>query len=99
MSHCKWLVKWFGDGGFVETSGHYLAVDEGTVNTLAPQGVTGSWLLDPTNIYIALTQANAVYEQVYNPTTGILAQIGTILTTQIQMQLDIVCLKTAVGSC
>ena len=29
------------------------------MNTLAPAGTTGTWLLDPTSIYIALNQADA----------------------------------------
>ncbi|OAI47894.1 hypothetical protein AYO45_05505, partial [Gammaproteobacteria bacterium SCGC AG-212-F23] len=48
-----------GNGGYVETSGHYLDVSGATINTLAPMGTTGTWLLDPTNIYIAFNQANA----------------------------------------
>jgi filamentous hemagglutinin family protein len=48
-----------GNGGFIETSGAYLDVNGINVNTSAPHGVMGTWLLDPTNIYIALNQANA----------------------------------------
>jgi filamentous hemagglutinin family protein len=48
-----------GDGGYVETSGKYLNVSNAVVNTLAVAGKTGTWLLDPTNIYIALNQSNA----------------------------------------
>jgi len=49
-----------GDGGFVETSGKkYLDVNHSVVDLRAPAGATGTWLLDPTNIYIALNQANA----------------------------------------
>ncbi|HWX90301.1 MAG TPA: hypothetical protein VNY75_08355, partial [Rhizomicrobium sp.] len=37
-----------GNGGQVETSGHNLGVADGaTVNTLAPYGANGYWLLDP----------------------------------------------------
>jgi filamentous hemagglutinin family protein len=47
-----------GDGGFVETSGHTLDM-RGRVDTRAPNGRTGTLLLDPTNIYIANDQASA----------------------------------------
>jgi filamentous hemagglutinin family protein len=36
-----------GNGGQVETSGKLLSFDQGRVNTLAPNGKTGNWLLDP----------------------------------------------------
>src|SRR5690606_11130152 len=41
-----------GNGGLVETSGHYLNVDDITVSTAAANGLTGTWLLDPVNITI-----------------------------------------------
>ncbi|MCC7701095.1 filamentous hemagglutinin N-terminal domain-containing protein [Janthinobacterium sp. GW460P] len=41
-----------GDGGFVETSGHYLAVDGIRVNTGAARGKRGNWLLDPYDINV-----------------------------------------------
>jgi filamentous hemagglutinin family protein len=47
-----------GNGGLVETSGHYLDM-QGYVDTRAPKGAIGSLLLDPTNIYIAADQASA----------------------------------------
>jgi len=40
-----------GNGGQVETSGGYLEAF-GTVNTAAPKGKIGSWLLDPDNLTI-----------------------------------------------
>ena len=48
-----------GSGGFIETSGHWLDVEGIRVNARAPLGKTGLWLLDPTNIYIAVDQATA----------------------------------------
>ena len=47
-----------GDGGFVEISGHTLDM-RGRVDTRAPNGRTGTLLLDPTNIYIANDQTSA----------------------------------------
>src|SRR5471032_1340230 len=39
-----------GDCGFVETSGHYLAVDGIRVDTRSSRGKQGNWLLDPYDI-------------------------------------------------
>ena len=36
-----------GNGGWIETSGHTLNVNGINVNTSAPRGTTGTWLLDP----------------------------------------------------
>jgi filamentous hemagglutinin family protein len=47
-----------GNGGFVETSGHYLDM-QGAVDTRAPHGTTGKLLLDPSDIYIADSAQNA----------------------------------------
>jgi filamentous hemagglutinin family protein len=41
-----------GKGGQIETSGHYLNVDDIQVSTQAPRGATGEWLLDPADITI-----------------------------------------------
>jgi len=48
-----------GNGGNVETSGGYLDVNGATVNLKATSGQFGTWLLDPTSIFIADSQANA----------------------------------------
>jgi len=48
-----------GDGGFVETSGHELSFN-GSVNTSAPNGPSGTLLLDPLNATIAATSGSEV---------------------------------------
>ncbi len=43
-----------GDGGLVETSGHTLHIaPAASVDTRAPKGATGNWLLDPDEIIVA----------------------------------------------
>src|SRR5690606_17107867 len=43
-----------GDGGFIETSGaHVKIADDVRITTLAPNGKTGEWLIDPYNVTIS----------------------------------------------
>lgn len=48
-----------GDGGFVETSGkdRLRVAESARVDTTAPRGKTGDWLLDPRNITVAFAGA------------------------------------------
>ncbi len=42
-----------GNGGWVETSGHYLDVNQhGIIDLRAPRGTFGTWLLDPSDVTI-----------------------------------------------
>jgi filamentous hemagglutinin family protein len=41
-----------GDGGLIETSGHYLDVTRATIDASAPKGKGGTWKIDPDNIAI-----------------------------------------------
>ena len=57
-----------GDGGTVETSGHDLQVAEDThVDTSAPAGATGSWLLDPLNINVVGGFPGGIDALIHNP--------------------------------
>jgi hypothetical protein len=46
-----------GDGGFVETSGKLLSV-QGAISAAAPNGKSGLWLIDPTDVTISGTNTN-----------------------------------------
>ncbi|MBX9923012.1 MAG: filamentous hemagglutinin N-terminal domain-containing protein [Rhabdochlamydiaceae bacterium] len=68
-----------GDGGLVETSSQgNLDVRKGTVNTLATNGQTGEWLLDPT--YIDIVSGDYFdygYGEVCPTNTVFMASLGT----------------------
>lgn len=49
-----------GNGGQVETSGHRVDIDGFEVNTLAPQGQAGQWLIDPYDYTIGSAQAATI---------------------------------------
>ena len=52
-----------GNGGFVETSGHVLSMGRyASVDTLAPKGLTGIWLVDPFNYEICALCTGATGE-------------------------------------
>jgi filamentous hemagglutinin family protein len=64
-----------GDGGLIETSGQWLDVGGLRVDSRAPLGQTGTWLLDPANITIssaATTDATAT-GGVFAPNSGVSA--------------------------
>jgi filamentous hemagglutinin family protein len=68
-----------GDGGFIETSGnHLILTDTAYVNTLATNGKTGMWLLDPINWTIATTGGDETPAQV---TTSLASSDRTIDAT------------------
>ncbi|MDR3492315.1 MAG: MBG domain-containing protein, partial [Gammaproteobacteria bacterium] len=81
-----------GNGGSVETSGHYLDVAGAKVNTLAANGLTGNWLLDPTDVTISTsaTSNNTYSSGTYTPTTNtsnILASelLGNLATSNVSV--------------
>jgi filamentous hemagglutinin family protein len=50
-----------GNGGKIETSGHYLNVDGALVQASASAGDSGEWLLDPYNVTISNTTSGNAY--------------------------------------
>ncbi|GGY86829.1 filamentous hemagglutinin N-terminal domain-containing protein [Pseudoduganella plicata] len=88
-----------GDGGFIETSGKNVVLGSGThVNTLAPHGRTGAWLLDPVNWTIAaaggdetpddVTASLASSDRLITATNDITVADAVVWTTGQKLQLD-----------
>ncbi|MEI7868582.1 MAG: MBG domain-containing protein, partial [Candidatus Methylumidiphilus sp.] len=79
-----------GNGGWVETSGHWLNVDGIKVDTKAPQGKSGEWLLDPWDVEITGSNSNTVSGNSGGTTTWTPSGAGSpaqILNTDIQTAL------------
>lgn len=76
-----------GNGGFAETSGHYLDVKDATVNLLAPKGKTGTWLLDPSDLTISNAADNNInfssdtYTSLDTPSNVNVTQLQSALAT------------------
>jgi filamentous hemagglutinin family protein len=75
-----------GNGGRIETSGHWLDVTGISASASAPKGSSGEWLLDPYNVTIGSTTSGNTYNPPnFSPTSSdstILAStIGTALFT------------------
>jgi filamentous hemagglutinin family protein len=69
-----------GNGGQVETSGHYLGVSQAAkVTTAASKGTSGNWLLDPDNIIIA-TGGGGTVNQAFSTTGTVTVAPATIIT-------------------
>jgi filamentous hemagglutinin family protein len=81
-----------GNGGQVETSGHQLLLgDQISISTRAPQGADGSWLLDPSDLYIKDTSwdgsnygisGTTFTAQTPNPSAPILASDSSSVDTR-----------------
>ncbi len=72
-----------GDGGVVETSGHALQVaTTARVDTTAPKGVTGTWLIDPSNISIESGGGDGIGGSHIDPTTV----TGALATSNVSLQ-------------
>ena len=78
-----------GNGGWVETSGKAYLDAAGTVDASAPNGISGSWLLDPYNISIGSSDNNYTS----NSSAGTITYTSsgnssTISTTTIKNELN-----------
>ncbi len=73
-----------GDGGRIETSGHWLNTDNIKVDASASHGNSGLWLLDPWNVIIGNVSASGTpFANPFSPT-----QDSTILATDIETALN-----------
>lgn len=76
-----------GNGGLVETSGKKTlkVADTASVNTLAPQGKAGNWLLDPADFTIAASGGDmtgaALSSNLNTGNVTVLSSNGTVNTT------------------
>jgi hypothetical protein len=68
-----------GDGGFVETSGGSVNFSSIRVDTSAPAGKTGTWLVDPTNLTVDSTAAATISSNL--ATTSVTLQTNANGTT------------------
>ena len=61
-----------GDGGLIETSGHWLDVTGIDINASAAKGAGGTWLLDPADVTIgAGTTGGTFIANVFTPNSGV----------------------------
>src|ERR1035437_1691459 len=64
-----------GDGGLIETSGHWLDVAGISVNASAPNGKRGTWLLDPADVTITAGTTGGSFDganpNVFSPASGV----------------------------
>jgi filamentous hemagglutinin family protein len=70
-----------GNGGTVETSGHDLGVaTSASVNTAAPRGTPGDWLLDPNNLTVVTSGTGTANGETFATTTNDTIDPNTIVT-------------------
>ena len=73
-----------GDGGYVETSGASITF-AGSVDASAPNGASGTWLIDPTTLDIGTTEAAQIVTALSNG-TSVNAEATT--TTNLNAAID-----------
>ncbi|MDP9196732.1 MAG: filamentous hemagglutinin N-terminal domain-containing protein, partial [Pseudomonadota bacterium] len=86
-----------GDGGFIEVSSHDDLKFNGTVDTTAPLGETGTLLLDPTNITISTNLHTSTLSSPYQPLLADIASnvnVGTLQTALASSNVTVQTLST-----
>jgi filamentous hemagglutinin family protein len=74
-----------GNGGRIETSGHWLNAQGAKGSAIAPHGTAGMWLFDPYDVSISSANANGGFSAgTWTPT----ADTSTILNTDINNLLE-----------
>ena len=75
-----------GDGGLIETSGHWLDVSGINVNAGAPHGKGGKWLLDPADVTITSSTSNGSFNEddpnVFSPAPDVIASNVNVSTIE-----------------
>ena len=69
-----------GNGGNIETSGHYLSTDLINVNA-SGLGTSGTWLLDPYNITIGSSSSGTTYAANFIPTSTSVIKASDIVAS------------------
>ncbi|MBY0530217.1 MAG: filamentous hemagglutinin N-terminal domain-containing protein, partial [Rhabdochlamydiaceae bacterium] len=89
-----------GDGGFVETSGKIdLGIETGHVNTSAPLGEFGQWLLDPASITISSGGTNGTIANGSSPNCATAGALNIRPTTLQAAATNVaLCAQNAAGS-
>lgn len=77
-----------GNGGRMETSGHWLDVAGVRADASAPKGVAGVWLIDPEDLVVGMAPTDAAFSA--GPPAVFTSGAGTpnVLNTDVQVQLD-----------
>ncbi|WOD20093.1 two-partner secretion domain-containing protein [Paraburkholderia kirstenboschensis] len=81
-----------GDGGLIETSGHYLDTTGAKIDASAPKGKGGTWKLDPQNIDIVQaasgtpateTPGNSTTPTTFEPAGADSQVVSSLITTEL----------------
>lgn len=77
-----------GDGGRIETSGHWIDVSGLRADAGAPRGKPGQWLLDPADLVVGAAPTDATFAPGSPATFTSGAATPNVLSTDIEAQLN-----------